>query len=54
LEQVFAGLLGWDMNMSPSSIGVLMGVVRDPRGDGRWVASTAFRQAHASWSNAEI
>jgi hypothetical protein len=39
LEQVFAGLLGRDMIRSPSSIGVLMGVVREPRGDegeGRW------------------
>ena len=53
LEQVLAGLLGWDMNRSPSSIGVLMGVVRDPREDGRWVASTAFRSAHASWDNGE-
>src|SRR5918993_2330624 len=53
LEQVFAGLLGWDMNRSPSSTGVLMGVVRDPRGDGIWVASTAFRSAHASWDNAK-
>src|SRR5215212_203950 len=42
LEQVFAGLLGWDINRSPLSIGVLMGVVRDQRGDGRWVAYTAF------------
>ena len=51
LEQVFAGLLGWDINRSPSSTGVLMGVVRDPREDGRWVASTAFEWAHASWDN---
>jgi hypothetical protein len=52
LEQVFAGLLGWDINRSPSSTGVLMGVVRDPQEDGRWVASTAFGWAHASWDNA--
>ena len=48
LEQVFAGLLGWDINRSPSLTGVLMGVVRDPREDGSWVASTAFEWAHAS------
>ena len=54
LEQAFARLLGWDMNRSPSSIDVLIGVVRDPREDGSWVASTAFRSAHASWDNGEI
>jgi hypothetical protein len=53
LEQVFAGLLGWDINRSPSSTGVLMGVVRDPREDGRWVASTAFEWAHTNRDNGE-
>jgi hypothetical protein len=51
LEQVFAGLLGCDINRSPSSTGVPMGVVRDSREDGRWVASAAFEWAHASWDN---
>jgi hypothetical protein len=48
LGQVFAGHLGRDMNRSPSSTGVLMGVVRDARGDGRRVGSTAFKWVHAS------
>ena len=48
LEQVFAGLLSWDMNRSPSSTGVLTGVVRDARGDGRRVGSTAFKWVHAT------
>jgi hypothetical protein len=43
----------WGMNRSPSSIGVLIGVVRGPRGDGRGVAPTAFEWAYASWDNAK-
>ena len=36
-------------DMPPSSLSDTL----DPRGDGRWVASTAFSWAHASWDNAE-
>jgi hypothetical protein len=39
-------------NGTAATVGVLMGVVRDPREDGSWVASTAFRWGHASWDNA--
>jgi hypothetical protein len=49
LEQVFAGLIGWDMNKSPSSIGVAHGCGAGPASSGP--IATAFRWAHASWDN---
>jgi hypothetical protein len=44
--------LGHRRKRCTPSAGVLMGVVRGPREDGRWVASTAFEWAHASRDNA--